>query len=153
MGKLKMRTCVGLPGGVEVVADVFGEEREELLQRLEEIPAYIALVVGVAPVLLREAEAHAHRVVHVEHGIAPRPRDLPQLEVSSLVDKVRPVFHEQAEHGRAAGSTLQPEQHGSGLGIFLQNRSKPLFSSGFRTICRTPIRRRTTGGKSIRQIG
>lgn len=41
------------------------------------------------------------------------------LTCEILIDKIRPMFHEKAKHGRASRTSLQPQQHRSTLWFYL----------------------------------
>jgi len=106
---------VRLAGHVEIVVRVLVEQREELYQRVVHVEADGRLAGAVAVVVAGEAEARAHRIVHVQHRVRGRPRVVAQLQPVALAHRERAVLVEHGVQAGRARAALQPQQHGRGV--------------------------------------
>jgi len=73
-----------LPGHVEIVELILGEQLEELYQGGVDVLGDGCLVGTVTKIVLSIAKACVHQIVHIMHRVRVRPRMITQLEHATV---------------------------------------------------------------------
>uniref|UniRef100_A0A7S3HWM2 Uncharacterized protein n=1 Tax=Favella ehrenbergii TaxID=182087 RepID=A0A7S3HWM2_9SPIT len=111
---------IGLTRDVKLVVLVLRELREPLEDDSEVILTTLLVIEGAVLSVVTVGVADTSGLLDVEQVGLTVPGELALVElVAARLDAEGTVLLHEAEHGRAAGATVEPDKHGGVLGVVL----------------------------------